>query len=180
MKLFKISNLEHTRGLLTSILSSIITQFIILITSNTQVKNKDVVLYVITFVIANFLSYSLDILLAKDNFNGTRVSLYDVETRFAYLFEKVLSFQIVKFFMVVAIDFMIVNSIFKRSREFLDRKDIKFKHRDQILMGAITLFTFMLYGNLLRFEWVYVDKKNKTVDILILVWLTTLLMIQFK
>lgn len=180
MKIFKISNIEHTRGVLTSILSSIITQFIIFITSNTKIKNKDLVLYVITFIIANFLSYSLDILLAKDNFNGKRVSLYDVETRFAYLFEKILSFQIVKFFMIVCIDFMIVNSIFKKSRQFLDKKDIKFKYRDQLLMFGITLFTFMLYGNLLRFDWVYIDKTNKVIDMLILIWLTILVMIQFK
>lgn len=177
---FKISNLEYSRGIVTSLLSSGFTQILIYLTSKTKVQNKDLILYVITFVVANILSYSFDILLAKDNFNGVRVSLYDVNFRFNYLLNKMFSYQIVKFFMVVAIDLLLVNSVFKRTREFLDKKNIKFKNRDQILMFTLTTLSFLLYGNMLRFNWVYLEKTNMTLDVLLMAWLSILFLISIR
>jgi len=177
---FKISNLEYSRGIVTSLLSSGFTQILIYLTSKTKIQNKDLILYVITFVVANILSYSFDILLAKDNFNGVRVSLYDVKFRFNYLLEKMLSYQIVKFFMVVGIDLLLVNSVFKRAREFLDKKNIKFKNRDQILMFVLTTLSFLLYGNMLRFKWVYLEKTNITLDVLLIAWLSILFLISIR
>ena len=178
--IFKISNLEYSRGVMTSLLSSGFTQILIYLTSKAKIQNKDLILYVITFVVANILSYSFDILLAKDNFNGVRVSLYDVKFRFNYLLEKMLSYQIVKFFMVVAIDLLLVNSVFKRTREFLDKKNIKFKNRDQILMFTLTTLSFLLYGNMLRFKWVYLEKTNITLDVLLIAWLSILFLISIR
>lgn len=177
---FKISNLEYSRGVMTSLLSSGFTQILIYLTSKTKIQNKDLILYIITFIVANILSYSFDILLAKDNFNGVRVSLYDVKFRFNYLLKQMFSYQIVKFFMVVAIDLLLVNSIFKRTREFLDKKNIKFKNRDQILMFTLTTLSFLLYGNMLRFKWVYLEKTNITLDVLLMAWLSILFLISIR
>lgn len=180
MKIFKISNIEYSRGVLTSILSSGITQVLIYLTSKSKMKNKDLILYLITFIIANLLSYSFDILLAKDNFGGKRISLYDQSFRFNYLIDNFFSYQIVKFFIVICIDIIVVNSVFKRTRKFLDDKDIKFKNRDQILMFLLTTFSFVMYGNMLRFEWVYVEKTNLTLDVLLMSWLSILFFINIR
>lgn len=180
MGLFKISNIEYTRGVLTSILSSAITQVLIYLTSKLKIKQKVVILYIITFIIANLLSYSLDILLAKDNFGGVRISLYDQSFRFKYLMKKFFTYELVKFFIIVCIDFIIVNSVFKSAIKFLDKKDIKFKNRDQIVLFLLTSFSFMLYGNMLRFEWVYVEKTNLTLDVLLLSWLSILFFINIR
>ena len=180
MTVLRISNIEYTRGVLTSLLSSGITQILIFLTSKTKIKNKDLILYVITFIIANLLSYSFDILLAKDNFKGQRISIYDQSFRFKYLIEKFFSYQIVKFFIIVCIDALIVSSIFKRARKYLDEKNITFKNRDQILMFLITTFTFVLYGNMLRFEWVYIEKTHLSLDILLMVWLSILFIINIR
>lgn len=177
---FKISNLEYSRGIMTSLLSSGFTQILIYFTSKTKIQNKDMILYIITFFVASILSYSFDILLAKDNFNGVRVSLYDVKFRFNYLLEKMLSYQIIKFFIIVAIDLLLVNSVFKRARDFLDKKKIKFKNRDQILMFVLTTLSFLLYGNMLRFNWVYLEKTNMTLDVLLMAWLSILFTISIR
>jgi len=178
--IFKISNLEYSRGVMTSLLSSGFTQILIYLTSKTKIQNKDLILYIITFVVANILSYSFDILLAKDNFNGVRVSLYDVKFRFNYLLEKMFSYQIVKFFIIIGIDLLLVNSVFKRAREFLDKKNIRFKNRDQILMFTLTTLSFLLYGNMLRFNWVYLEKTNMTLDVLLMAWLSILFLISIR
>lgn len=180
MRIFKISNIEYTRGVLTSILSSGITQIVVYLTSKSQMKHKDIILYIITFIIANLLSYSLDILLAKDNFGGVRVSLYDQSFRLKYLMRNFFSYQLVKFFIVIGIDLIIVNSVFKRVIKFLDEKDIKFKNRDQIVMFLLTTFSFILYGNMLRFKWVYVEKTNLTLDVLLMSWLSILFFINIR
>ena len=177
---FKISNLEYSRGIMTSLLSSGFTQILIYFTSKTKIQNKDMILYVITFFVASILSYSFDILLAKDNFNGVRVSLYDIKFRFNYLLEKMFSYQIIKFFIIVAIDLLLVNSVFKRARDFLDKKKIKFKNRDQILMFVLTTLSFLLYGNMLRFNWVYLEKTNMTLDVLLMAWLSILFTISIR
>ena len=178
--LFKISNIEYSRGVVTSLLSSGFTQILIYLTSKTKIQNKDMILYIITFVVANILSYSFDILLAKENFNGVRVSIYDVKFRFNYLLKKMLSFQIIKFFIIVAIDLLLVNSVFKRTRDFLDKKNIKFKNRDQILMFVLTTVSFLLYGNMLRFNWVYLEKTNIILDVLLVAWLSILFLISIR
>tara|TARA_B110000977_G_scaffold166560_1_gene214504 strand:+ start:48 stop:593 length:546 start_codon:yes stop_codon:yes gene_type:complete len=180
MTFLKISNVEYSRGVITSIMSSGITQFLIYLTSKLKLKNKDLILYIITFIVANILSYSFDILLAKDNFGGTRVSIYDQSFRLKYLFKNFFSYQIVKFFIVICIDILIVNSVFKRARIFLDEKDIKFKNRDQILMFLLTTLSFILYGNMLRFEWVYVEKTNLTLDVLLMSWLSIIFVISIR
>lgn len=178
--IFKISNIEYSRGIMTSLLSSGFTQILIYLTSKTKIQNKDIILYIITFIVANILSYSFDILLAKENFNGVRVSLYDVKFRFNYLLEKMLSYQIVKFFIIIAIDIILVNSVFKRTRKFLDKKNIKFKNRDQILMFVLTTLSFLLYGNMLRFNWVYIEKTSLTVDVLLMAWLSIIFLISIR
>jgi hypothetical protein len=180
MRIFSISNIEYTRGLATSLVSSGFTQSLIYLTNSSKFKNKDIILYIITFFIANILSYSFDILLAKDNFGGTRVSVYDQQFRRNYLFNHMFGHQIVKFFIIVCIDIIIVNTAFKKIRNFLDLKEIQFKNRDQILMFLITTFTFVLYGNTLRFQWVYKEITPFTLDVLIMAWLSILFLISFR
>jgi hypothetical protein len=178
MSIFRISNVEYSKGIVTSLISSGFTQTLIYLTNKTELKNKDTILYIITFIVANLISYSFDILIAKDNFNGTRVSIYDQSYRLNYMLRNLFGFQIVKFFILVCIDTLIVTTIFNKLRKILDNKNIKFKNRDQLILFLLTTFTFMLYGNMLRFEWVYVDKKNLNLDVLLISWLSILFFVK--
>jgi hypothetical protein len=173
-KLFIPQNLEYTRGVLASVISSIFSQIIIFLTQKTKVKHKEVILYVLTFVVANLISYSADILLAKSKFDGKSIPIENFTFRVKYLMEKLLSYQIIKFFVLVLIDVKVVSTLYKKLISFLDKKDIKFKNRDQIVMFVLTTLTFLLYGNMLRFNWVYVDEQNLVLDTLMLAWLTIL------
>jgi len=173
-KLFVPQNLEYTRGILSSIISSIFSQIIIFLTQKTKLKHKEMILYILTFVVANLISYSADILLAKSDFDGKTIPIENISFRLKYLLEKLVSYQIVKFFILVLIDVKVVSTLYKKLRSFLDKKGIKFKNRDQILMFFLTTLSFLLYGNMLRFNWVYVDEHNLVLDTLMLAWLTIL------
>jgi hypothetical protein len=180
MQIFQISNIEYTRGIATSLMSSGFSQTLIYLTNKTDIKNKDLLLYLITFFVANIISYSFDILLAKDNFGGVRISIYDTKARLTYLIKHLFGYQIIKFFMIVCIDIIMVNTIFRKCRDFLDEKEIFFKNRDQILMFLITTLTFVIYGNLLRFEWVYKEKTPFTLDVLIMAWLSIIFLLNIR
>lgn len=167
-------NLEYTRGVLASVVSSIFSQILIFLTQETKMEHKDILLYVITFVVANIMSYSADIMLAKSDFDGKRVPISSVNFRFNYLLKKVFSYQIVKFFIIVLIDVKVVSTLYERVIKYLDKKGIKFRSRDQLLMFVLTTSSFLLYGNMLRFKWVYVDEQNVVLDTLMFAWLTLL------
>jgi hypothetical protein len=179
MTWFRLSNVEYSRGIVTSLLSSGFTQILIYLSKKSDVENKDLILYIITFIVANLISYSFDILLAKDNFNGTRISIYDQSYRLSYMLRNIFGYQIVKYFILVCIDTLIVTSIFEKIRKILDDREIIFANRDQLLLFLITAFTFTLYGNMLRFEWVYVDnKRNLNLDVLLIAWLSILVFVK--
>lgn len=172
MATFLSKNIEYTRGILASIVSSIFSQVIIFLTQKTKMKHKEFILYVLTFLVANLISYSADILLAKSNFDGKIVPIQDVEFRVKYLLSKIISSQIFKFFILVLIDIKVVSTMYERLTSFFDKKKINFKHRNQLLMFCLTTGTFLLYGNTLRFKWVYVDQQNIVLDTLMMAWLT--------
>lgn len=171
-KLFVTKNLEYTRGVLSSILSAIFSQIMIFLSQKTKIKHKETVLYILTFIVANLISYSADILLAKSKFDGKIVPLSDFKFRLNYLLTKLFSYQIVKFFILVAIDVKIVKTIYDKIILHLDSRKINFTYRNQLVLFLLTSFTFLLYGNMLRFNWVYEDEPNLIMDTLMFTWLT--------
>ena len=173
-KIFVSKNLEYTRGVLSSILSAMFSQLMIFLSQKTKLKHKETVLYVLTFIVANLISYSADILLAKANFDGKNVPISDFNFRLRYLLSKLASYQIVKFFVLVAIDVKIVKTLYEKIIAYLDSKKINFQYRNQLLLFALTSFTFLLYGNVLRFKWVYDDEPNLIMDTLMFTWLTVI------
>ena len=80
-------------------------------------------------------------------------------------------------------DLTIVNAArvsFGAEKEQLDEKDIKLKNRDQLLMFTLTTLSFLLYGNMLRFKWAYVENNSLTLDVLMMAWLSTLFFINIR
>lgn len=175
-----VKNLEYTRGILTTVLTNVFSQGLVYLTSTTNIKHKEIMIYVVTFIVANLLSFTADILIAKRDFDGKLIDIDDTNFRVKYLIDKLFSYQIVKFFILVAIDFMIVKAIYDKSTRVLDDKDIKFTHRDQILLFTITGFTFLLYGNMLRFKWVYQDSDQYLIDTLMIIWLSLMFFISTR
>lgn len=172
------TNSEFSRGIVTSLVTGVIMQTLtyVFMTNN---SNKEIVLYIL-IIIGNLLSYSMDILFAKDKLNGVSISYYDLNTRLRYLLEKMVSYQIVKFFILVCIDLITISWIYKKASEFLDRKKVQFKHRDQILLFCITALLFLLYGNILRFKWVYAEKTNQSLDAIIIAIFSILILFRLS
>lgn len=168
-------NVEEYRGLITSLVSGIFSQSLIYLTGKTEIEHKQTIIYVITFVLANILSFMMDILFAKDKFDGKIIHITDFKFRLDYLMKKIISYQIIKFFIVVVIDVIIVDTIYRRLIVIMDRNKLDFKYRNELILFSLTTLSFTIYVNTLRFKWVYCDNTGLNTNLIVLMWATVLI-----
>ena len=161
---------QFVRGAIASMMATSIANFINWVfIKQTNTENKFMT-FTNLFVLGNVLAYSLDILLAKTHFNDKFVAYDNVNERLMYLFKSYLSSNFIKFLITVIIDVMLIYTIFEKIKAYFDRKNIIFKYRDSLIAGSISLMTFTLFINVLRFKWAYV-KSDFTTDLIVYAWL---------
>ena len=66
---------------------------------------------------------------------------------------------------------IIIHTIFKVIEEQLDKHKINFNYRNEIIISAISLLTFVTYVNLLRFNWVYKQSMDPWMDMTMYAWI---------
>lgn len=169
-------NDTHFRGTLASILSTIVSNTINIIYIDRKTKqnenyNSSVSNFIILFIFGNILSYSLDIIFAKKHFNNVVVPYGEYTKRLIFLVKSYFSSQFYKFVLTIILDFIIIDALIKIIKKKLDEYNIHFFYRDGILIGLLSLLTFLTYVNILRFSWAYVDESNPWIDITIYAWL---------
>ena len=167
---------EYYRGTIASIFTTIVANTINILYMKIR-KQKDnntqniISSFVILFIIGNTLGYCLDIIFAKRNFNDIEISYDDYNTRLSKLVTSFISIQFVKFFLIVILDMIIIHTIFKVIEEQLDKHKINFNYRNEIIISAISLLTFVTYVNLLRFNWVYKQSMDPWMDMTMYAWI---------
>ena len=189
----KAINTDETfRGFLTSISNgsflTIIT-YILLNVMNYSVNS----VALITSIIGTFTSYSLDILFAKKSFNlkeykgkkyketddDVEVDYKDIMVRLIWLLKSFTGSYFTKFLIVSVIDSAIYLVILDFIRRKMDKNNIKFKFRNLLLILILPSITFFLYVNQLRFRWAYDSNDKPIMNILMFIWLTILLILNF-
>lgn len=125
----------------------------------------------------NLIGYFLDIVAAKEKFSGTRVPYTDILKRVILALRSFSSTMFSKFTVTVIIDTVIVIEMLKTALDVFDAYDIKFKFRNEITAAFISLLTFVLWVNALRFNWAYVEEDNPLMNIVMIAWLGLTLMV---
>lgn len=134
-------------------------------------------------LIGNLLSYILDILFAKQNFytGGTvsKISYTDFKTRLSWLGSSFFNKYFFRFVITVFLDTIIYLSLLDYTIYLMNSYKLfmDYKYRDVVLAGIIALVTFVLYVNVIRFDWAYSHEENPLMNVLIIVWLTLLLVV---
>lgn len=187
-----VNTQETFRGFLTSIsngsIMSVIT-YILLNVMNYSVNS----VALITSIIGTFTSYSLDILFAKKTFNlkeykgkkyketddDVEVDYKDVMVRLIWLLKSFSGSYFSKFLIVSVIDSAIYLVIIDFIRRKMDKNNINFKYRNLLLIIILPCITFFLYVNQLRFRWAYDSNDKPIMNILMFIWLTILLILNF-
>ena len=155
-----LNNTQWIRGIAASFVSTTIANTInAIILKKTQIK-EDYMKFINLFVIGNILSYSFDIIFAKQIFNKEIVKYRDFGYRFTYLINSYMSRKFLKFVITVIIDVILIETIYNEVIKYLDKYEIKFVYRDSIIAGSISIGTFLLFINSLRFNWAYADEEN--------------------
>ncbi len=134
------------------------------------------------YVIGNLLAYAFDILFAKNTFLGkdgkeTFIPYTDYIFRLRWLMGSFFSPVFYRFLVTIIIDTIIAMSILLKILDIMERKNIHFWMRDSIVAALVAIFTFLLYNNVLRFDWAYNDKPDLLMDMLVLMWCSLVLMI---
>ena len=173
-------NEEFIRGAIASIISSLFSTLLNNFCVYFIPMHVDILFFINYFIIGNVLSYSLDILLAKQYFDNKKISYSNIRERFIYLMKSYFSASFVKFLVTVFIDLILKYSIFKTMVEILSVHGIILPYRDNILLTVIPIFTFIMFINNLRFNWAYKNDSDYITELIVLTWFALSIIIFFK
>ena len=175
---------EKGLGLLTSVASGGISGGLNLV--GTSVLGLDPVLSAAMFLYSfgSLLSYSLDIVFAKKEFHG-RVLPYSAQReRWAYLLRSFGRKQFYRFVITLVLETAVGVCLLRAVIDQLDRMRVLTdstlrarRLRDVAASLAVALVVFMLFANVLRFDWAYRDDDNPTMNMVVLMWTTIVLVV---
>lgn len=148
---------EKWLGLLTSLSSSLISNTGNYVAINSGVPDS-ISIPIILIAFGNALALYLDVVFAKYAFGVHRIPVPYSELRFrnSWFWNNIFGIVGLKYFLVALMDGIIVYWIYKRlQKKFRDRTWMKQSDAlvDSILAATVTTFTFLIYGNFLRFNW---------------------------
>jgi len=168
---------EKVRGGLTSVVSGSIAGLLTVFGVNMGLS-APVSSAVFLYGVGNVVSYMLDILFAKREFDGREVPYSAVGQRLVIFAGSLFTSQFFRFIITAIIDCLVGISVLKASIKYMNEHDILtgFKHRDTVVSIAIATFTFVLYVNTLRFDWAYSHTKNLTMDLIVYMWVSVALL----
>lgn len=140
------------------------------------------------YILGNLMTYWFDILFAKRVFHIPQgyagIVPYEgplpytaVGTRLMWLLRSMAGPQFFRFVISVIIDTLVGLAVMKTTIELLDENEVLLEYRayrDFGVASIITLATFFLFVNVLRFDWAYNDGRNSNdhiMNIVVLAWL---------
>jgi hypothetical protein len=136
------------------------------------------------YSLGSLLSYSFDILYAKREFQG-RVLPYSAQReRWAYLLRSFRRKQFYRFVVTLVLETLVSVCVLRALIAQLNRMRVLVSSprarrvRDVAASLAVALLVFLLFANVLRFDWAYRDEDNPTMNIVVLMW-TTLVLVVF-
>lgn len=143
------------------------------------------------YITGSLLGYVFDILFAKHEFfiprgyggesgpyNGP-VPYTDVAARAMWMLHSFAGKHFFRYVITVIIDSLIGIVLLNAAIEYMDSNEflMDFAFRDAFVAGGISIFTFILYNNILRFDWAYSEADDPLLNVTILMWSTLVLMI---
>lgn len=178
---FTYSDTEQNRSIIVALGVSFLSQMM-----NYVAQSRGMDYQTATFLFAigfNYLAgYALDLAISKD------LPIDFVGSRSEYVMENIISTKFMKYLVTLVIDGYISVVLLDYSIMLADtyseyipayfQSVIGKKERNILLSIIIAVVTFYLYSNALRFTWAYEDETDPTLDLLVISWLTTLLIIR--
>eukprot|EP00873_Tetraselmis_striata_P033806 jgi/Tetstr1/454070/TSEL_040989.t1 len=143
----------------------------------------------VTMFSMSVLAYALDVLFAKRCFqlwsNPDHVSVRgygaaDWGHRVLWFLRSLVSMVFVRHLALSLVDSLVISNVTEIASAKLDemRLLLQNKWRDVAVTGIVSVITFNMYVNVIRFSWVYSTAPNITITILLSMWLLFVLYYQ--
>jgi len=168
---------ERLRGMVTSVVSGGSAGLLNLAGVSLLGWSVPLSAFVSTYVAGNIIAYVLDIMFAKESFSigdrVVRVSYTEFYVRAAWLFRSLVQPTFLRFIISIIIDTLIGITILRAVTKFFDDVGFlsKFSYRDVVASGLIALLTFVMFTNMLRFDWAYKEgPKDATLNAVVMAW----------
>lgn len=176
---------EKFLGTVVSILVGLISTGILFLSQAAGATVEGAVVYASIF--GNFVGYSGDVLVAKQCFDAWDADLgeyvpvkydqWDVEKRFVWYVKSLASKSFLRFILTVLIDIIVSLAIIDLVTQLLDDLNINFGIRDTLIAGVVSVFTFQVFVNEIRFNYAYNRSDNFTHDLIVFAWASILIVI---
>ena len=141
---------------------------------------------IFTFLTGSMMSYVLDILIAKRTFgrspNAEAVPYLDLGRRFRWLFRSFGRRFFFRFVITVIIETLTGLAILRAAIRALDDRGIltgdsvrRYRDVGAAILSAVAVFA--LFGNILRFDWAYVEDEHPILTMVVLMWMGVTLLV---
>lgn len=139
------------------------------------------------YAFGSIFGYTLDILFAKRDFRlpGSTAIVplpyTALRARAAWLARSFVRKQFFRYLVTVLIDTIVGIALLKAILDHLDRRGVwtappkRRALRDALVSSLVAIFTFVLYVNILRFDWAYRDGDDPVMNVVVLMWSTLVL-----
>lgn len=130
------------------------------------------------FVLGSLLSYSLDILFAKARFGGATVPYTALGRRFRWLAGSLVHRPFFRFGITLIIETITGVALLKAAIRTMNRRRFmpNWKLRDAAAAVVVSVAVFLLFGNILRFDWAYSEADQPVLNIVVLMWMALALL----
>lgn len=137
------------------------------------------------YIIGNFLGYVFDILFAKEKFRDVlsgvmkRVPYTDFKTRGRWLRKSFYQKYFFRFVISVIIEAITGIAILNAIIQYMDYHHIwkEWKLRNAAVGIFVAIINFVLFVNILRFDWAYNEDENPMLDMIVLMWMVLTMLI---
>lgn len=181
---------EKIRGAITSVVSGGVSGFMNLLGVTTFGLSAPLSAFFFLYIFGSVFGYTVDILFAKAYFtikdgNNSdkpfhgRVPYTDMRTRVLWLLRSFIDKHFFRFVITVILDTLIGIAILQALIDYMNHQHVlmDFAYRDMLLAGGVSIFTFFLYNNVLRFDWAYSDTESPLMNVLVLMWVGIVLLV---
>lgn len=144
--------------------------------------NAPLSLIVMYYIFGGFVAYICDIIIAKYKFHGVHVPYTELGPRFMWLLSSFTDRFFVRFVVSIVIEALTAVAL-------LDAVIITFDHygiwtegrartwRNLLLAVAVAAFIYVLFGNVLRYDWSLSETEHHTLNIVVMVWVAMAILV---
>ena len=174
---------EQGKGILTSLSAGFIANILVMLGEKKWGMDVATSAAVFGLGVGNIIGYIADIMFAKENFliKGVlhQYGLGQLALKFKWLLNSFISKTFFRFWIIVFIDMILTLTLVDYLAKYMDENKwfTKVKYRNSLIVFFISITTFLLYVNPLRFNWAYNINENPMMNIMILMWLALSILI---